>query len=146
MRTRLALLAFLGALALALAGCGGKAQPAQSQPTDRADQGAPAPAGSSGGQEHQGASGQKGNPDKGKEVFATHCAACHGADAKGGPGLVGPNLASADGKKPVRDRLSEQDHLTTVRKGRPEKGMPAWEGTLTEEQILDVVAYERSLN
>ncbi len=132
---RLALLASVGILTLALAGCGGG-----NAGTGTAEQ----PGQASAGQEQQGT--QPGDAAKGKAVYDANCASCHGPDGKGGQGFIGPAFASADGKPPVKERLSEADHLQTVRKGRLDKGMPAWEGVLKEQEILDVVAYERSLD
>ncbi len=43
----------------------------------------------------------------------------------------------------VSDRLSRDEHLTVVREGR--NNMPAWEGTLTDEEIEAVVDYERDV-
>jgi mono/diheme cytochrome c family protein len=44
----------------------------------------------------------------------------------------------------VADRLTRDEHLTVVREGRNGK-MPAWEGTLTDEEIEAVVDYEREV-
>ena len=136
MRAKLALLASVGILSLALAGCGGgKAGSGTAEKPGQAAQ----------GQEQQGGT-QPSDPAKGKVVFSANCASCHGPDGKGGQGFIGPAFASVDGKPPVKQRLSEADHLQVVRKGRLDKGMPAWEGVLKEQEILDVVAYERSLD
>lgn len=133
MRRNLALVAVTAAFALLLAGCGGGGSSGGAQPQPPA------------GQEQQGQQATAGDPGRGKQVYDTNCATCHGPKGEGVTGL-GPNMASANGQPPVRERLSEADHLNTVRKGRPEKNMPTWEGVLQEQQILDVVAYERSLN
>lgn len=132
MRRKITWLALLGVLALALiaAGCGGGA----------ADKGT-GDAGTGAGAAAEGGAGG-GDLAKGKAVYDANCAACHGKDGEGG---VGPNLKSANGKPAVKDRLSEEEHLNTVKKGRLDKGMPAWE-SLGEEQIKAVVAYERSMN
>lgn len=81
--------------------------------------------------------GSKQDPaavERGGKVFATYCAGCHGAAAKGGPGA--PDL--------VRSLLVLDDEkgiliAPVVRDGRPDKGMPQL--NLTEPQISDVVAW-----
>lgn len=133
MRSKITWLALLGVLALALiaAGCGGGADKGAGN-TGAATEGGAAPEGATAG----------GDAAQGKAVYDANCAACHGKDGEGG---VGPNLKSANGKPAVKDRLSEEEHLNTVKKGRLDKGMPAWE-SLGEAQIKAVVAYERSMN
>lgn len=122
MRSRIYLV-ILGILALALvaAGCGKKADvPAENS-------GSSAPAG--------------GDPAKGKTVYA-NCTACHGAKGEGG---VGPNFAPAEGKQAVDERLDEATHIAVVTDGRADKGMPGWKGTLSDDDIRNVVAYEREV-
>src|SRR5215831_10694323 len=76
---------------------------------------------------------------RGKAVFGASCAACHGADARGGQ-LNGPNL--------LRSQLvlADQDgELITpvIRSGRPERGMPAL--PLGAEDVKAVVEFIHSL-
>jgi mono/diheme cytochrome c family protein len=72
--------------------------------------------------------------DLGATVYRQSCASCHGGSGEGanGPSMVG-----------VTDRLSRDEHVTVVRQGR--NNMPAWEGTLTDEEIEAVVDYERDV-
>lgn len=76
--------------------------------------------------------------DRGAEVFATNCAACHGADAKGGgPKAAGLNPAPPDltriaarngGTYPANEVMSTIDGYTSGAKGA---AMPAFgEGDL----------------
>lgn len=82
------------------------------------------------------------DPDKikkGKEVFATNCASCHGVD---GGGIIGPNLADAywiHGGTPEMIKM-------TIENGVLDKGMLAWKGVLKDNDILSLVAYVKSLN
>ena len=72
--------------------------------------------------------------DRGAQVFAAKCAACHGATAKGtnrGPDLVRSVLLLDDEKGILVSPV--------IRNGRPDKGMPKL--NLTEDQISDVVAW-----
>ena len=72
--------------------------------------------------------------ERGGKLYTSHCAGCHGATAKGGPGA--PDL--------VRSLLVLDDEkgiliAPVLREGRPDKGMP--KPNLTEPQIADVVAW-----
>jgi mono/diheme cytochrome c family protein len=81
-----------------------------------------------------------GDAGRGRAVFATACAACHGADGAGGPKggpVVDPSYLAL---------ASDQGLRTTVIAGRPDLGMPDWRGDvagqpLSAEQISDVVAW-----
>lgn len=75
---------------------------------------------------------------EGAEVFAEHCAMCHGADASGGgeggpPSLVGAHACS----------LSDEELFATISNGRGR--MPRWAGQLGEQERRDVIAYLRTL-
>jgi len=75
----------------------------------------------------------------GMRMFATECAQCHGADARGSYGF--PNLADDDwihGGTP-------SDIKTTISKGR-QAAMPAWGEVIGEEGVANVTAYVLSLN
>lgn len=81
-----------------------------------------------------------GDAAKGKEVFNGTCAHCHG-----------PNAIVEDRKINLR-RLSlkygdqmQETFFTTVTKGRPTKGMPAWENVFSHEDFVDILAYLRTL-
>jgi quinohemoprotein ethanol dehydrogenase len=96
----------------------------------------PAPAPGAGeGEGHAGETptqptgGGQGNASNGKQVFADNCSGCHGADGTGGNG--GPNLKGTG--------LSVQRVIAQVRNGGG--GMPAFKGTLSEQQIKDVATY-----
>jgi cytochrome c oxidase cbb3-type subunit III len=72
--------------------------------------------------------------ERGAKLYTSHCAGCHGATAKGGPGA--PDL--------VRSLLVLDDEkgiliAPVLREGRPDKGMP--KPNLTEPQIADIVAW-----
>jgi mono/diheme cytochrome c family protein len=72
--------------------------------------------------------------DLGATVYRQRCAACHGGS---GEGASGPSMVGVD------ERLTRDEHITVVRLGRG--SMPAWEGTLTDEEIEAVVDYEREV-
>ena len=72
--------------------------------------------------------------DRGRKQFAESCGFCHGPDATGarGPDLVRSPLVAHDVKG---DQIGE-----VVRRGRPDKGMPA-QANMTDEQIADIAAF-----
>jgi mono/diheme cytochrome c family protein len=74
-------------------------------------------------------------PDTGHAIFATRCAACHGADGEGG---FGPTLAGV-----VAQRYpNPADQIAVVANGRG--SMPSFADSLTPEQIAAVVEYTRN--
>ncbi|MET4140226.1 cbb3-type cytochrome c oxidase N-terminal domain-containing protein [Pedobacter sp. UYP1] len=74
----------------------------------------------------------------GASLFANRCTPCHGEHAEG---LVGPNLTDEywlhGGKA--------KDVFKTIKYGVPEKGMIAWEKSLSAQQISDLTNYVLSL-
>jgi cytochrome c oxidase cbb3-type subunit III len=81
----------------------------------------------------------RGDARRGSEVFATHCASCHGDDGHGGSAS-----AIVDGS--FLALVSDQGLRTTVIAGRPELGAPDWRGNvrgkaMTPQDISDVVAW-----
>lgn len=70
-------------------------------------------------------------------TFKAKCAGCHGADGKGKEMMKTRDLASADVQK-----QSDADLTTIITKGKGK--MPAY-GSLSPDQVKDLVAYIRSL-
>lgn len=80
-------------------------------------------------------SGDGGEASLGQSVYEDNCARCHGPDGEGG---VGPQL----GDGAVAENYPDiEDQLAVIREGR--NGMPAWEGTLSPEEIEAVAMFER---
>jgi len=91
-----------------------------------------------------------GDTAAGKMLFTQSCSACHGPDGKGLPGL-GKDMTTSD----FIHGMDDQELLAFVKVGRstsdpanttgvdmpPKGGNPA----LTDEQILDIIAYIRNL-
>ena len=76
--------------------------------------------------------------EKGKKLYSSYCAACHGAQ---GQGVVGPNLTDKywlHGGQPSEIR-------TSISEGIPEKGMIAWKSTLPSEDLDALTIYIISL-
>ena len=78
--------------------------------------------------------------ERGRDVFAGACAACHGENGRGGPrggSVTDPSYLAL---------VSDQHVRTTVIAGRSDLGMPDWRGDggtgpLTPRQVSDVVAW-----
>ena len=103
----------------------GKSAPSRA-PTQRAPTGERWKVGGGGG----------GSVEVGRNLFNTNCSHCHGPDA-----------ASPDQRIDLR-RLSRRYHEDkdqvfdeTIRKGRPDKGMPPWGGVLADGDIVQIKAY-----
>lgn len=75
----------------------------------------------------------------GKEVFLSHCAACHQANGQGIPGVF-PALAGS----PVTTKGPIKDHVHVVVHGRPGTAMQAFGTQLNTVDIAAVVTYERN--
>ena len=96
-----------------------------------------APSSQVGGVPATGLSGQPG----GAPVFAKNCATCHGADARGVAGLRTPDFTDPK----IQASLKDDQIVTTIENGKPGTMMPAWAGKLSQQQILAVAGYLRSL-
>lgn len=74
---------------------------------------------------------------KGGKLYAKHCATCHGVD---GVNVMpdAPNFA-------ISERLLRPDVfiLATIKEGK--NAMPSYQGALKDQDILDVIAYIRTL-
>ncbi len=71
--------------------------------------------------------------DAGRDVYTEHCATCHGERLVATGAAPDLKLLSA-GQKPHFDEI--------VRNGKGQ--MPAWEGTIGDEEIDQIWAYVRS--
>jgi heme/copper-type cytochrome/quinol oxidase subunit 2/cytochrome c5 len=86
---------------------------------------------SEGGEEGEAEGGATANAAAGKEVFSENCSVCHGATGHGGNG--GPDLRTM----PLAKEQAGAEKQVTNGGG----GMPAFGGTLSEEEISNVAAY-----
>ena len=89
---------------------------------------------------------RSGNRDEGARVFARACAGCHGRHGEGGEDDEGPGAINEPAFLAL---ISDRALRRIVITGRPDLGMPAYDGTdgrgddfqpLTSEQIDDMVA------
>lgn len=79
----------------------------------------------------------RGNTAKGSEIYATHCASCHGSYGEGGTGtaLANPVFLATASDAFIRHSIVH---------GRTGTPMPAFKEQLTESETNDVVAFLRS--
>jgi mono/diheme cytochrome c family protein len=123
---RLALFALALLLPIFVLGCGGG---------EEEDTAPETVAGEMPTQEEEGGGGAEGDPDAGKEVFASAgCGNCHTFEPAGSTGTTAPNL---DESQVTFDQAVEQ-----IRTGGG--GMPAFEGDLSDQEIADVAAFVTS--
>lgn len=86
----------------------------------------------------------KGDARKGKGVFETYCVNCHGSSGKG-DGPIGPSLIPPAANLTRLQEKPDKEILDTIRKGRPGTAMPSWKHDLSPQDILNILAYIRTL-
>ena len=78
-----------------------------------------------------------GDPAKGRSIYASRCSGCHGAN--GNPTMPAvPNFSMGQGMM-----KSDRELVSFIKKGKVV--MPGFEGVITDEEILDVIAHIRTL-
>jgi putative heme-binding domain-containing protein len=80
---------------------------------------------------------------RGEQLYNQSCTACHGVN--GGAGEIGPAIINNNMSAPLRGELNDFQIVETVRKGVPGTVMPAWQGKLSDDDILKLGAYLHSL-
>ncbi len=81
----------------------------------------------------------EGDAARGAELFAANCAPCHGPEGQGGAVVEEP-LNSAE----LLDSRSDDDLRQTISDGVVGTAMPPFGGTLTAQEIADIIAFFRS--
>jgi cytochrome c len=78
---------------------------------------------------------------RGYELFNSYCYRCHGTDATGSQ--LGPDLRHS-----LAAGMKQQQFLAVAMAGRKDKGMPAWAGFLTRQEVIQTYQYTkgRSVN
>lgn len=77
---------------------------------------------------------------KGLVVFETNCVPCH---KDKGIGDIGPNLTD---EYWINSKGTPETNFPIVFNGVPDKGMPTWSQTLTQDEIYQAVAYVQTLH
>lgn len=81
----------------------------------------------------------------GEKIFAQACARCHGAE-----GVPSPGLVARTGVKPLTSEMvremSDEEIRNQILRGSKNRLMPAFQGSLRDEQLDAVVAHIRSLS
>jgi mono/diheme cytochrome c family protein len=75
-------------------------------------------------------------------TFRTKCAMCHGQDGAGS--AVGKSMNVPDLRSPVVQKLPDAELAQVISDGKG--GMPAFKGSLSEDQIHAIVTHIRSLH
>ena len=89
-----------------------------------------------------------GDPAAGAKLYKRYCTGCHGADGRGGGQGFMPHVSNLTTKDYIQ--FIPDGFLFTVIAGGGEavgksSFMPAWRGTLSEQDIKDVATYLSSL-
>jgi len=90
----------------------------------------------------------KGDAERGAKLYSRYCRGCHGEEGRGDGLVFMPHVNNLT-KKGYIENLPDDYLVLAINKGGPGIGksdyMPAWEGTLSQEQVSDLVAFIRSL-
>jgi ubiquinol-cytochrome c reductase cytochrome b subunit len=85
---------------------------------------------------------------KGAQVYATNCSSCHGASGAGQPGAFPPlaknPFVAGDPKAVIHTVLYGKSGSIQVNGATYNGQMPPWKGTLSNDDIAEVVTYIRS--
>jgi mono/diheme cytochrome c family protein len=89
-----------------------------------------------------------GDATRGATLYQRYCRGCHGEDGRGGAHTFMPHIGNLT-KKDYIEFIPDGFLFTVIAEGGVAVGksgyMPAWRGTLSEQDIKDVIAFVRSL-
>ena len=89
-----------------------------------------------------------GDVEHGGKLFSRYCRGCHGVDGQGDGLVFMPHVNNLT-RKGYIENLPDDYLVLAISKGGPGIGksnyMPAWEGTLSPQDIRDVIAHIRQL-
>lgn len=89
----------------------------------------------------------RGNPKTGQGVYEQQCLRCHGSKLDGnGPDSQDLIVRPADLQSQVTRSKTDWELLVAISNGVLFSPMHSFRGKLTDEQILDVLSYIRSLS
>lgn len=90
----------------------------------------------------------KGDVAQGERLYNRYCRGCHGEEGKGDGLTFQPHVDNLT-RKGYIETLPDAYLLLAITKGGQGIGksnaMPSWEGTLSNEQMYDIISYIRSL-
>lgn len=90
-----------------------------------------------------------GAADKGKALFATNCASCHGAEGKGdGPAgaALDPKPRNLHENGTYKFGSGDLAMFRTIKYGVDGSGMAPWEGRMTDDECWQVVNFVKTLH
>jgi mono/diheme cytochrome c family protein len=89
-----------------------------------------------------------GDADNGATLYKRYCGGCHGADGRGGAHTFMPHIQNLT-RRDYIEFIPDGFLFTVIAEGGAAVGkssyMPAWQGTLSEQDIKDVIAFIRTL-
>ena len=89
-----------------------------------------------------------GDPAAGAKLYKRYCSGCHGADGRGGAHTFMPHVQNLT-KKDYIELVPDGYLYQVIAEGGEAVGknsyMPAWESTLSEQDIKDIIAHIRAL-
>lgn len=92
------------------------------------------------------AASANGNAEAGKKIYSESCQSCHGTTGKGDSDMAAyltpppANLAAKATQTKTDAQLRK-----TILEGRPGTAMSSYDGAFEESQLVDLLAYIRSL-
>jgi mono/diheme cytochrome c family protein len=90
------------------------------------------------------------SPVRGQQVYSQYCVTCHGLNGDGnGPAVAGLRVRPPSFRNPQHFLAPGMDgaHFWVVQHGDGVPGgMPAWQGTLSDQQLWDVINYVKLLS
>ena len=95
------------------------------------------------GQSDMAVQGVEVTPER---LYALHCTRCHDSDGRGTGLAAGSGLADVerDFTDPTwQDSVTDAQILSAIRDGVVERGMPAWQGIITDDEIEALVPVVR---
>jgi mono/diheme cytochrome c family protein len=89
-----------------------------------------------------------GDAARGAPLYKRYCSGCHGPDGRGGAQTFMPHVPNLTAKDYI-EFLPDGFLFTVITEGGAAVGksgfMPAWRGTLSEQDIKDVITFIRTL-
>jgi cytochrome c len=70
----------------------------------------------------------------GYQFYNSYCYRCHGTDATGGQ--LAPDL-----RRSISGSMDQKAFIAIAMTGKSDRGMPAWAGFLTEDDMIDIYKY-----